>query len=403
MGRSEVFGRIAGVPGVTTVPGDAKRPRRPVEFARPCIGDEELAAIREVLESGWLTQGPKVAAFEQAFARRHERRHAVAVTSGTTALHLALAALGIGPGDEVIVPAFTWVATANAALYVGATPVFVDVEADSYNIDCTAIADAMTPRTRAIIPVHLFGLCADMDGVRTAIPEGVRVVEDAACAAGAAYKGRPAGSMGDVGCYSFHPRKSITTGEGGMLVTDDDDVAATARVLRNHGASLADPEAGGDAGRYRMPDIERLGFNFRMSDVQAALGLAQLAKLDRFIEERNRWSHWYVDQLADIAWLRTPCAPEDARSAWQAYVAVVNDDAPVGRDEIMARLQDADIATRPGTHAVTELGYYRQRFSFDRNRFPVASRLAAQTIALPLHNGMTAADYDNVVEALHEL
>lgn len=376
---------------------------RQIPIALPSTGEEEWRALREPLETGWLTQGPKVKAFEEAFARRHQVSHALATTSCTTALHLALAALGIGPGDEVIVPAFTWVATANAVLYCGATPVFVDVEPHTYNIDPELAAAAVTPRTKAAIPVHLFGLCADMDALRAGLPKHVALVEDAACAAGAAYKGRPAGGLGAAACFSFHPRKSITTGEGGMLTTDDAALAARAEVLRNHGASVPEEARHRGPQPYLLPDFDELGFNYRMTDLQAAVGLVQLGKLDGFIAERDRWARWYMEELAAVGWLRPPALPNGFSHAWQAFVTVVQDDAPAPRNELMARLQAKGVSTRPGTHAVTELGYYRQRFGLTPGRFPVAARLQAQTMALPLHNRMTADDYAYVVEALKSL
>lgn len=204
--------------------------KRTIAIASPSIGPEEWNAVREPLESGWLTQGPKVAEFEHAFAEMHEVDHALATTSCTTALHLGLAAMGIGPGDEVIVPSFTWVATANVVLYCGATPVLADVRPDTFNLDPEAMARAVTDRTRAVIAVHLFGLCADMDAIRASLPDSVDIIEDAACAAGAAYKERPAGGLGQAGAFSFHPRKAITTGEGGMLTTRDGDLSALSLI-----------------------------------------------------------------------------------------------------------------------------------------------------------------------------
>jgi len=375
------------------------RPRS-IPISRPSLSDEEWHALHGSLESGWLIQGPKVKEFEEAFARRHRAPHAVAASSGTTALHLALAALGVGPGDEVIVPAFTWVATANAVLYAGATPVFVDVCEGTYNLDCARVPAALSSRTRAVIPVHLFGLCADMAALGSLLPAGIPVIEDAACAAGAGYYGTPAGALGQVACFSFHPRKSITTGEGGMLLTGDATIARRVRELRNHGLREADPGSPPPPSS-RLAEIEVLGFNYRLTDLQAAIGLVQLAKLDRFVAERAHWARWFANELADIAWLRMPEVPEHYDHAWQSFVTVVTEEAPLSRDDLMARLQERGIATRPGTHAVPELAYYRERFGFTPGQFPVAARLLTRSMAIPLHNCMTPDDYRYVVDALH--
>jgi len=364
------------------------------------MGEEESRALRDCLESGWLVQGPRVKAFEDAFARRHESRYAVAASNCTTALHLSLLAAGIGSGDEVLVPAFTWVATANAVLYAGATPVLVDVQPDSYNIDPARISSALTPRTRAVLPVHLFGLCADMAALREVLPSGVVIIEDAACAAGAAYHGKPPGALGQMACFSFHPRKSITTGEGGMLTTNDEALDRTARVLRNHGMTL--PEEGAPSRSRFLPDVARLGFNYRLTDVQAAIGLVQLGKLDRFIAERDQWARWYSAALADIGWLRMPVVPPGYRHAWQAFVTVVEEGAPISRDGLIARLQERGVASRPGTHFIPELTLYRE-LGFKPERYPVAGALGARSLAIPLHNCMTEADYQYVVEVLHDL
>ena len=373
---------------------------RTIPLAVPATGDEEWLALRDCLETGWLTQGPKVQAFEVAFASRHRVRHALATTSCTTALHLALSACGIGPGDEVLVPAFTWVATANAVVYCGARPVLVDVLPDRFTIDPAVMAAAVTERTVAAIPVHLFGLCADMDAIRAALPERVAVIEDAACAAGAAYLGTPAGAMGRAGCFSFHPRKSITTGEGGMVTTDDADLAAMVESLRNHGASLSEAQRTQGMRPHLMPDFDRLGFNSRMTDLQAAMGVVQLGKLDRFIDERDRLAMLYREALADVSWLRPPEAPEGYRHAWQSFVTVLTDDAPVARDRLMDRLLRRGVHTRPGTHAVPELGYYRTEHGVRPEDFPVAVKLARRSMALPLHNRMNKSDVLYVVESL---
>ena len=376
--------------------------RRNIAIALPSTGEEEWLALRESIETGWLSQGPKVKAFEDAFAARHQVAHALATTSCTTALHLALAAAGVGPGDEVIVPAFTWVATANVAVYCGATPVFVDVDPHTYNMDMAKVGAALTSRTKAVIPVHLFGLCADMAALREIIPEGVTIIEDAACAAGATLNGQPAGGLGTMACFSFHPRKSITTGEGGMLTTDDEGLAEAANRLRNHGASVSEEIRHHGPKPYLLPDFDVLGFNYRMTDLQGALGLVQLGKLDGFIAERETWARWYCEALADIAWLQMPTIPSGYAHAWQAFVTVVDEDtAPMPRNDIMEKLQEAGISTRPGTHAVTELGYYKDRLGLQTGQFAVASRLERQTLALPLHNRMSAEDYAYVSETLH--
>jgi len=375
--------------------------RRRIDIAKPKFGDEELQALRGPLESGWLTQGPEVSAFEQDFAKRHDVGHALATTSCTTALHLALAALDVGPGDEVIVPAFTWVATANVILYCGATPVFVDVDRHTFNLDVSQIAQKITKRTKAVIPVHLFGLCADMDGLRAVLPDTVAVVEDAACAAGASYKGTPAGGFGDFAAFSFHPRKSITTGEGGMLTTTDDDLAAKAEVLRNHGASISEEQRHHGPQPYILPDFNLLGFNYRMSDLQGAVGRVQLGRLDGFIAERERWSGFYDEAFADVPWIRPPARPKVGQHAWQAYVTYVDPaQAPKPRNEIMKILHENGIATRPGTHAVHTLRYYRDKYGFSPDDFPAARDCEQNSMALPLHNQMTQEDYEFVVSAI---
>jgi perosamine synthetase len=378
--------------------------KRQIQISLPSTGDEEWQAVREPLASGWLTQGPKVAAFEQAFAARHRVAHALAVTSCTTGMHLMLAAAGIGPGDEVIVPAFTWVATANVVLYTGATPVFADVDPATYNIDPADVARRLTPRTKAVIAVHLFGLCADLAAIRRVLPPGVLLFEDAACAAGASVDGIPAGGLGDAGVFSFHPRKSITTGEGGMLTTNDAALAARADQLRNHGAAVSEEQRHAGPKPYLLPDFNLLGFNYRMTDLQGAVGLVQLRKLDAFIAERHRWAEYYRQRLADLPWLRMPQFPVNGTHAWQAFVTAVDPaTAPLPRNAIMERLQAQGVATRPGTHAVHMLNYYRERFGLTPDDYPGARDCNDHTMAIPLHNRMTSDDYGYVVECLRDI
>jgi dTDP-4-amino-4,6-dideoxygalactose transaminase len=255
-----------------------------------------------------------------------------------------------------------------------------------------------------VIVVHLFGLCADMDAIRAAVPDGIAIVEDAACAAGASYKGTPAGGLGRAAAFSFHPRKSITTGEGGMVATNDDALAETADMMRNHGASVSDEQRHGGPRPYLLAEYNLLGFNYRMTDVQGAIGRTQLGKLDRFIAERRQGAEYYRDRLQRLAWLRMPVFPVDGEHAWQAFVTTVEpDSAPVPRNAVMERLQAAGIMTRPGTHAVHMLGLYRDLLGCAAEDFPGARACQANTMAIPLHNRMTREDYDFVVDTLSSI
>jgi dTDP-4-amino-4,6-dideoxygalactose transaminase len=378
--------------------------KRCIRIAQPSFGEEEWRALREPLMSGWVTQGPKVAAFEQAFAERHGVGRGLATTSCTTGLHLILAALGIGPGDEVIVPSFTWVATANAVVYCGATPVIADIDRTTYNIDAADVVRRITGKTKAVIAVHLFGLCADIDALNAVLPAHVVIVEDAACAAGASYKGMPAGGLGVAAAFSFHPRKSITTGEGGMVTTNNAALAETIDKLRNHGASIPEEQRHHGPRPYLLPEFDMLGFNYRMTEFQGAVGLVQLRKLDAFIEERQRWANFYHEHLSSLPWLRLPAAPKTSCHAWQAFVTYVDPAvAPMSRNQIMEHLQGEGIATRPGTHAVHMLGYYRERFGLRPEDYAAARDCDANTMAIPLHNRMTADDYEYIVDVLLSL
>jgi dTDP-4-amino-4,6-dideoxygalactose transaminase len=378
-----------------------KHPNIPI--SHPDTGEEEWQALREPLMSGWLTQGPKVADFERAFAKRHGVRYALATSSCTTALHLILTALGIGPGDEVLVPAFTWVSTANVVLYCGATPIFVDVDCTTFNIDVNQVSQKLSKRTKAILPVHLFGLCADIDAIAKVAPS-IPIIEDAACASGSGYKGRSAGSLGIAAAFSFHPRKSITTGEGGMVTTNNKELAQKVNSLRNHGASISEEERHQGFQPYRLPDFNLLGFNYRMTDLQGAVGIVQLSKLDGLIEEREKWANYYTQELADLPWIRTPSIPKHYRHGWQAYVCYIDESkSPTSRNNIMKALFKKGINTRPGTHAVHMLGLYRKKYGFTSDDFPNARDCYQYTMAIPLHNRMTIEDYKYVVRTLKSL
>ncbi len=381
----------------------ATKEKRIIPISLPSMGEEEWMAMKEPIETGWITQGPKVKEFEKMFAARHEVKHALAVSNCTTALHLALVACGVGPGDEVIVPSFTWVATANAAVYCGATPIFVDVDPVTFNIDVKKIAEKVTSKTKAIIPVHLFGLCADVPAIKKQFPH-IKIVEDGACAAGAALNGTPAGALGDIGCFSFHPRKSITTGEGGMLTTNDDDIATHLDRLRNHGASISEEQRHHGPKPYILSAFEIVGYNYRMTDFQGAIGVVQFKKLDKFIDERQKWAEYYDQGLSKIPWLRTPTVPNGYKHGWQSYVTFVDESkSPMKRNDIMEHLQQHGISTRPGTHAIHMLGVYANRFNLKPQDFPGAFASDQYSMAIPLHNKMVKEDYDYVIEILTSL
>ena len=377
---------------------------RTIAISLPSTGDDEWNAVREPLISGWLTQGPKVAEFEKKFASYHEANHALATTSCTTGLHLMLAALGIGPGDEVIVPAFTWVSTANVVLYCGATPIFADIDPHTFNINPKDIAHRLTSRTKAIIAVHLFGLCADMDAIRAVVPSQISILEDCACAAGATYKGKYAGTLGLAGAFSFHPRKSITTGEGGMVTTNDTAYAEICDQLRNHGASVSEEIRHKGPKPYLLPDFNLLGFNYRMTDLQGAVGVVQMDKLSSFIKERQQWANFYCEELADITWLRMPFRSTEGQHAWQSFVTHVDPAlAPAPRNVIMEKLQQQGISTRPGTHAVHMLNFYAQKYDLKPHDYPGAQDANDNSMSIPLHNRMSADDYKYVVRVIKDL
>ena len=377
--------------------------KRQIPISLPVTGEEEWLALKEPLTTGWLTAGPKVRAFEEAFALRHQVKHAVAVTSATTALHLALVALDIKPGDEVIVPAFTWVSTANVVLYQGAEVVFCDIDPLTFNLNPEKLKEKITPRTKAIMVVHLFGLCAPMDEIK-AVAGDIPLIEDGACAAGSAYKDTPAGGLGTMGCFSFHPRKSITTGEGGMITTNDDELGTRLQVLRNHGASISEEQRHHGPKPYILPDFNVLGYNYRMTDLQGALGEVQLQKLDDFIAERAKWANYYKKELAEVQWLSLPSFSEDYIHGWQSFVTLVDESkAPCSRNEIMEQLQQNGIATRPGTHAVHMLGYYAGKYEIKPTDYPGAQIANDRSISIPLHNRMVKEDFEYVVHCLKNI
>jgi perosamine synthetase len=347
----------------------------PIRLARPDVGEEELAALASVVDGGQLTMGPKVEELEAALAEAVGTAHAAVVSSGTAALHLALLALEIGPGDEVLLPAYTFPATANVVELCGARAVLVDVDPDTFNVDPAAVAAAVTPRTRAVMVVHLFGRPAEWEALQTAVPQEVALVEDAAGALGARYRDTPCGALGVAGCLSFHPRKIVTTGEGGAVTTDEANLDGTVRRLRHHG--WASP------GEMPAP-----GLNYRLPDLLCAIGIPQVARLESLLRARERVAGWYTERLESL--VATPGAAEGDRHGWQAYVVQL-----ARRDEALAGLRAEGIEAQIGTWALHRLEPYRAQ-----GAFPGANRCFERALALPFHTRLTEADVDRVVSAL---
>lgn len=376
--------------------------KRKISIAAPYLDKKEIDAIKKPILNGWLTQGACVEDFEKKLAKIHGIRHAVATTSCTTALHLALISLGVGPQDEVIVPSFTWIATANAVEYVGARPVFCDIDPDTYNLSVKDMETLINPRTKAVIPVHLFGLCANMDKIIAVCQQHkLYTIEDAACAIGASIHGKKAGSFSDIGCFSFHPRKIITTGEGGMCVTNNDALAARLISLRNHGASIPEEKRCLGDKPYIMPDFKILGYNYRMTDLQGAIGVVQLSRLESFILERQRWAQWYREELKDLEWLITPSVPEGFQHSYQSFVCYIDENkAPLSRNEIMEKLYSRGVSARSGTVAIHMQDYYAQKYNIDPDSLPVSKDCHLHSLAIPIHNRMSPEDYKYVVSIL---
>ncbi|HEY5287821.1 MAG TPA: DegT/DnrJ/EryC1/StrS family aminotransferase [Solirubrobacteraceae bacterium] len=371
-----------------------------IPITRPHLAGDEQAAVAEVIASGWISQGPKVRAFEEAFAARVGAADAVATTSCTTALSLALHVSGVGPGDEVIVPSLSFIATANAVWHCGATPVFADIDPRTYNLDAAAAERAITPRTKAIMPVHQVGLPADMDAfLELGRRHGVAIVEDAACAIGANYKGRPIGSLGPLACFSLHPRKVITTGEGGMIAVSDPDVAERLRRLRAHGMDTS------DLARHSARDIvveaypER-GWNSRMTDMQAALGLCQLGVLEEILERRRQLAERYTVALEQIPHLEAPYDPPYAERTWQSYCVRVAPGAPLERTELMRSLLHDGIATRRGVMAIHEEASYSGQAPQGAVELTHTEAATRETLMLPLFPDLSEEQQDYVLERL---
>ncbi len=370
-----------------------------INVMQPWLGDEEAAAVAEVIASGWVAQGPRVAAFETAFATAMQADHAIAVSSCTTGLHLALLVAGVGPGDDVVVPSFSFIATANAVTYVGARPVFADVDATTGNLTADTVASAITARTRAVIAVDQGGVPLDLDPLRALCdPRDIVVVEDAACAAGSTYRGRPVGAGAEIAAWSFHPRKILTTGEGGMVTTSRPEWAARARQLREHAMSVS---AADRHSQVLAPAEEyaEIGFNFRMTDLQAAVGIVQLGRLPEVVARRRTLAASYAKAVDEIDGLRIVADPGYGTTNFQSCWVEVEPGFPQDREQLLASLAEAGISARRGIMSSHRQPAYRGVDTGDLP-LPVTERLTDNTLILPMFHQLSESDQARVVDAL---
>ena len=368
-----------------------------INVMQPWLGEEEVAAVTDVIRSGWVAQGPRVAAFEQAFAARMQSSHAVAVSSCTTALHLALVVAAVGPGDDVVVPSFSFIATANAAHYVGARPVFADVDPISGNVTADTVKSALTPTTKAVIAVDQGGVPVDLHSIRDLCdPLGIAVIEDAACGAGSTYAGRPVGADADIVAWSFHPRKIVTTGEGGMITTSRKDWADRARLLREHAMSVSAAER---HERVLAPaeSYVEVGYNYRMTDLQAAMGIVQLGRLDEVVARRRALASRYREGLGAIRGIRCVADPEHGTANFQSFWIEVGPDYPLSRDQLLERLAAHDISARRGIMAAHRQPAYR---ASSRATLPTTEWLTDHTLILPLFHQLSETEQDTIIDVL---
>lgn len=389
-----------------------------IPITKTIFGDEEKEAIVKPLETGWVVQGPNVAKFQTMFADFTGSKYAHASSNCTTALHLGLEAMDITKGDKVIVPSFTYVASANAVEYTGAEVVFCDIDLKTFNIDETKLEEMIKKDSsiKAIMPVNLFGLCANMPYImELAKKYNLKVIEDSACGFDGWIGDKHSGTFGDCGCFSFHPRKSICTGEGGMLITDDEDIASKVSQLKDHGASKSDLQRHKEKGGSLLPDFTMRGYNYRMTDMQGALGVCQMNKKDYIMNGRREVANKYDIALKEIAQLITPHIPENYRHGYQSYVCIFTDGEDISnltkeqidrinikRNIFMEKLEEMTIATRQGTHAVHTLGYYKNKNNFKDEDFLMSYAADRLSIALPLYAGMTNEEFDYVISNIKE-
>jgi perosamine synthetase len=371
-----------------------------IPIIKPYMSVEEAEAAASVVKSGWISQGPKVAEFERVVADYCGTVEAVAVCNCTTALHVALLTLGVGPGDEVICPSMSFIATANSIRYSGATPVFADVDPRNYNLDPVSAEAAITPRTKAIMVVHQIGLPVDIDRfLAIGQKHGVKIMEDAACAIGSRYKDRPIGGHTEMACFSFHPRKIITTGEGGMITTNNSEYAQQLRLLRQHGMSVPDTVRHA-AKHVVIEEYVCVGYNYRMTDIQAAIGIEQMKRLDWIVRRRRELACRYTKALAEHPWLGPPYVPDYAYFNYQSYAVQLTENAPISRNDLMRRLLDAGISTRRGIMlSHVEPAYAGHALT---TTLPNSEQASARSMLLPLFPQMSDEEQDRIIAALYQ-
>lgn len=388
-----------------------------IPISKPYFTEEEKQAVIRPLETGWVVQGPNVAEFEKLFCDHTKAKYASATSNCTTALHLALIGLGIGPGDRVIVPSFTYVASQNAVEYCGAEVVFCDIDLKTFTIDIKQLERLLIENKdiKAIIAVSLFGLSADMISIMTLAKEhNCVVVEDSACAFDSWLNNNHSGTLADAGCFSFHPRKVICTGEGGMLITSDEKLHSKVQILKNHGASKSDFDRHADGAGSLLPDFKVRGYNYRMTDLQGALGVCQIKKSKYMMSERRRLAKKYDEALGQISQLITPLTPSGYIHSYQSYVCLFMPDVGeldekyinscnIKRNQLMQKLQNKGIATRQGTHAVHTLDYYSKRYSISNKDFISSYAADRLSISLPLYVGMKDEEFEYIIESIKEL
>lgn len=372
-----------------------------IQLMTPFLDDVEISNLKKTLDSGWLTQGSAVKKFEEKFCNFHKVNYGAALTSATAGLHLALMALNLKPGGEVIVPSFTWVSSVNCILYNNLKPKIIDVDHKTFNSSIEQILEAINKKTVAIVVVNLFGLLVDLKKLKVMLPKNIKIIEDSACAIGSKFNDDFSGKYSDYSIFSFHPRKIITTGEGGIVVSNSKKRIDKIKILRDHGASSDDiSQHLNIRPPHKMSEFSHLGFNYRMSDISASIGLGQLSKLDQIILRRREVAQLYFNLLKDVKWLNLPVFSQNIYHTYQSFVCLIKKGHNIQRNMLLAYLSEKGIATRPGTHAVHNLVYYKRRFGFKTMDFPFSNYCEKNSFTLPLHFKLNKQDYIYISEMI---